>query len=180
MRLLTADGSAGAGTRPGPRLAILSVALALALALAGCGPARISPVASPPVHFADLSVPQALTWFRERTMTCLGPDIPDASVREWRCLLEGTGVPTAEVRITGDAAGVVELVAVVSDADDPEESASFLLVTVAGAATSNEARDELALWAIQHALSGGQVVLSGRALVLQPHSARRAVVVHPS
>lgn len=146
------------------------------LALAGCaaGPSPAPSGAALP-HLA-LTVAQALAWFEERTLSCLGPAAPSADAQEWLCRHEFLDGSTLTVRITGDVGGVLQLVGVTSglEADD---SAGFLVSSVAIAAVPVEERAALERWTRGREESGGVIAIGPALVELRPHSPNRAVVV---
>jgi len=160
----------------------MSRALALLLAaavLAGCVEASPEPESPQPppgiAHFDDLSLDQALAWFEERTLECVGPEQPFADPREWLCTHEFEDASKIEVRIIADQSGVSQLVGVASGLDG-EDSASFLGSTVAVLAVPEHEREALTLWASQHADLGGERIVGRTRINLQAHSANRALM----
>lgn len=156
----------------------MSRALALLLAASVLGAcAEPSPEPEPKTaRFDDLSLDQALAWFEERTLACVGPERPFADPREWLCTHEFEDSSRIEVRIIADRAGVSQIVGVASGLN-AEDSASFLGSTVAVLAVPEREREALTLWAHQHAETGGDRVAGRASVHLQAHSANRAVIV---
>ncbi len=134
------------------------------------------PSASAPAHFNGLAITEALLWFEERTLECLGPEQPFADPREWRCTHEFEDGSSLEVRITADQSGVSQIVGVANDLP-PEDAASFLGTTVAGIAVPEDRREELTMWVLEHGMSGGARVVGSADIELQPHSEHQAIVV---
>lgn len=127
-------------------------------------------------YIGELSVGEAVVWFEERTLECLGPAGPLPDPRHWRCTHEFNDGTYLEARVTGDANGVIELVGIAGGMN-AEDSASFLGTTVAGLAVAAEVRDKLDLWAFERAEPGGTFTSDSVVIELQPHSPHRAVVV---
>ena len=146
---------------------------ALAIAV-GC--ASPSPMPTPPAHFDDVTVQEAMAWFEERTLACEGPEQPFPDPREWRCTHEFEDGSRLEARITGDRDGVIQLVGLAVGLN-PEDAASFLGSTVAILAVPDGDAEALTQWAFNHQETGGQRVFGQASVSLQPHSDERAVVV---
>jgi hypothetical protein len=147
-------------------------------AVAACGmPPSPMATTGTVAHF-DLAVPDALAYFEERTLACAGPQDPFPDVRLWLCDHRSDAGTRLRVLVSGDQQGVTQLVGIASGLD-VEESASFLVSTVASLAAPNAAID-LDRWSLDRAADGGVVVTGGALIELRPPSARRAVIVTPA
>jgi len=134
------------------------------------------PSASAPAHFNGLAISEALLWFEDRTLECLGPDQPLADPHEWRCTHEFEDGSSLEVRITADQSGVSRLLGVANDLP-PEDAASYLGTTVAGIAVPEDRREELTKWSLERGISGGARVVGSADIELQPHSEHQAIFI---
>ncbi len=144
---------------------------------AGCASAE---TVEPRIKYLDdLTLDQAIAWFEERTLECLGPGEPISDPREWRCTHNFDDGSFVEVRITADRSGVSHIVGV-ANGFGVEPAASFLGTTVAGLAVPTNRREELTLWAHNHGASGGTRVVGSVSIELQRHSEHQAVYVAPA
>ena len=160
-------------------LRLMGVAAVLLVATTACGAPSATPssngLASTP-HF-PLSLQDARTHFEDQAFECIGLDNPGPLVAEWICRHEGAaGRRKVQVGIQADFQGVTQLVGV-AEGDQAQESAAFLIASVAGFVVPAEQRDALERWAPRHVEEGATRVFGNVSVDLQAQSDERWLVI---
>jgi hypothetical protein len=130
---------------------------------------------SPAAHF-ELAVAEALAYFEERALDCLGPETPLPDPREWLCRAQLESGAGLDVRVVGDEEGVSQIVAVAHEltADD---AVAHLVGAVASLVVTGPDAEAMRLWATDNPDAGRTWTFPGVEVRLSAHSEARGVVV---
>lgn len=164
-----------------PPAALVLVIAALGLC-AGCARSPITPSSTPAQTPAaiprfTLTVADAVAYFEQYSMECLGPDEPFVDTREWLCEQDNVS-STNTVRVIGDARGVSQLVGI-SEGASPDDAISFLLGVVVAAVVPQAEDAAMTYRAVSRPELPGAWHLGVASVELQAHSDARAVIVNP-